>query len=304
MAELELDQLELPVSGKPFTISMKGIDIAAQEWGNPKGQPVLALHGWLDNSASYEWLAPAIAAMSDDFRIVAVDLPGHGLSGHWPEYHHYHLWAGVEDIEHIVDALGWDRFHLLGHSMGAAISVLYAGTFPNRLMSLAMIEAIGPMSGSIDEVPDRLADAILKMKAHQPAQKFHPNKDQFIEARMSGMIKLKRPASEAIISRSLISEENGFAWRNDKRVMLPSMMRLPEKVVQSFLKKITAPTWGLYAEDGMLGQQSAKETMLDPRWACISSKKELHWMTGGHHLHMEGDVPSISKSLLAFWQKS
>lgn len=304
MAESVVVTPSFPQAGKPFTISMKGIDIAAQEWGNPNGQPVLALHGWLDNSASFQWLAPALASLSDDYRIVAIDLPGHGLSGHWPEYHHYHLWAGVEDIEHIVDALGWDRFHLLGHSMGAAMSVLYAGTFPERLLSLAMIEAIGPMPGNIDEVPERLADAISKMKAHQPKQKQNPDKNLFIQARMSGMIKLKRPAAEAIIERSLVKGEDGFTWRNDKRVMLPSMMRLQEEVVHAFLKKITAPTWGLYADDGMLAQDSAKDSMLNPRWESITAPKEQHWMSGGHHLHMEGDIESIANCLCAFWQKS
>lgn len=284
-------------AGQPLNLQVKGIEIAAQAWGNPNGQPVLALHGWLDNSASYAWLAPALAQLADDYYIVAVDLPGHGLSGHWPEHHHYHLWAGVEDIEHIADALGWSRFHLLGHSMGAAMSVLYAGCFSSRLLSLSLIEAIGPMAGSIQEVPERLADAITKMKQHQPAQRRHKNKDLFVQARMAGMIKLKRPAAEAIIERSIDETPQGFAWRNDKRVMLPSMMRLPEDVVQAFLSKITVPTWGLYAEDGLI-----TPAILSPRWDCISAVKSLHWMTGGHHLHMEGDVSAIAKKLMGFWQ--
>ena len=285
--------------GRPLTIGMKGINIAAQEWGNSDGEPVLALHGWLDNSASFSFIAPKLVELNPNLRLIAVDLPGHGLSGHWPEYHHYHLWAGVEDIEHIADALNLDHFHLLGHSMGAAISVLYAGCFPDRLKSLSLIEAIGPMPGSVEEVPERLADAITKMKTHEPSQKFNKDKDLFVKARMSGMVKLKRKASEAIIERSLIESDAGFAWSNDKRVMLPSMMRLPEEVVQSFLKKIASPVCGLYAKDGMLS-----ESTLQPRWDCIASDKQLHWLSGGHHLHMEGDVQHTAEILMSFWHLS
>lgn len=284
-------------SGRPLTLKMKGIEIAGQEWGAENGEPVLALHGWLDNSASFAYLAPQIVEQNPDLRIIAVDLPGHGLSGHWPEYHHYHLWAGVEDIEHIADGLNLSTFHLVGHSMGAAISALYAGTFPDRLKSLVLIEAIGPMPGSVDEVPERLADAVNKMKAHEPSQRFNKDKDAFVKARMSGMVKLKRAASEAIIERSLIQTDEGYAWRNDKRVMLPSMMRLPEEVVQSFLKKIKAPLCGVYAKDGMLG-----ESTVQPRWDCISSKKQIHWLSGGHHLHMEGDVSTLADMFTGFWR--
>ena len=57
-----------------------GLTVATRCWGPKDGVPVLALHGWLDNASSFDLVAPALAAAG--MRVVAVDLPGHGLSDH------------------------------------------------------------------------------------------------------------------------------------------------------------------------------------------------------------------------------
>lgn len=272
-------------------LHIKGIDVHALQWGNPKGPKVLALHGWLDNAESFSNLAPLLF----DYHIVAVDLPGHGLSGHWPAHHHYHLWAGVEDVEHILDALQWKHCHIIGHSMGAAIATLYAGTFPHRLKSLTLIEAIGPMAGEIDTAPERLAQAIVSMKKHNPEQKSRHDTQGFIHARMNGPLKLSHSSAEKIVERGLTKTEHGYAWSNDKRLRYTSMMRLPEAVIISFIKQITAPVLGVFASDGLFS-----ESLVSERWQWIRGEQKLIWLSGGHHLHLDGDVNKISHVIKDF----
>ena len=89
--------------------------------------PVLVRHGWLDNAASFEFLAPLL----EGCRVVAVDQRGHGLSDNLNRP--YHIWDGVPDVIGILDALEWDQAILLGHSMGAAVSSLVASAFPDRI---------------------------------------------------------------------------------------------------------------------------------------------------------------------------
>ena len=217
---------------KEIILNIKGIDIHGLQWGNPKGEPVLMLHGWLDNAASFSVLAPLL----EEYNLIAVDLPGHGLSGHWPEHSYYHFWAGVEDIDLILDQLNWDQCHIIGHSMGAAMATLYAGTFPDRLKSLTLIEAIGPLAGDADGTPDRVAQAIEQMKTHNPQHSFKPDMDIFVQTRLSGGLKLTEASSKIIMNRSVKESEQGYSWRNDKRLKHTSMVRLPEDFIVSFIE--------------------------------------------------------------------
>ena len=276
-----------------ITLNVKGIEIHGLQWGNPEGEPVLALHGWLDNAASFSNLAPFLR----DYYVVAIDLPGHGMSGHWPEHAHYHLWAGVEDIELVLDQLGWESCHLLGHSMGAAISTLYAGTFPDRLKSLTLIEAIGPMAGDFAGAPKRLADAIMSMKSYNPSQKSRGSIEGFVEARMSGHLKLSQESAELIMARSVYEHDDGFSWRNDKRLRYTSMMRLPEELIVSFVSAISCPVLGVFATDGLFTAEQ-----LDRRWTKLPDSRGVHWFDGGHHLHMDGKVKDIADAIQRFWK--
>lgn len=119
-----------------------GLKLAAKGWGPPEGPKVLALHGWLDNAASFDTLAPLLPGI----RLVALDLAGHGLS------QHRHPTAGYEFVEWVPDvlwaatALGWDRFAILGHSLGAGIAPLVAAAAPDRLDRLVLLDGLGPPS--------------------------------------------------------------------------------------------------------------------------------------------------------------
>lgn len=115
--------------------------LAGKQWGPDDGQPVLALHGWLDNAAVFEPLVPLLKA---EFKLVALDLPGHGLSSHLPARGHYTLDSYVESVLSAVDHLKWDTFSVLGHGMGAGIGYYLAALQPDRVPRLASVEGSFP----------------------------------------------------------------------------------------------------------------------------------------------------------------
>ena len=96
-------------------IQTSSIRLVAKCWGNPDGIPVLAFHGWLDNAATFDNLAPLLP----ELRILSLDLPGHGLSDHRPSGTAYHFIDMVMDVIEVAEVLGWKNYSLLGHSMGA-----------------------------------------------------------------------------------------------------------------------------------------------------------------------------------------
>ena len=110
--------------------SYDGLRIAATEWGDPAGAPVLALHGWLDNCGSF---AP-LGRLLRQVRLIALDLPGHGHSSHRSADGTYNIWQDVGVVHAVAEQLGWERFALLGHSRGAMICTLPEAT-SSSLMS-------------------------------------------------------------------------------------------------------------------------------------------------------------------------
>lgn len=84
-------------------------------------QPVLALHGWQDNSCTYDNLAPILR--DKGLSLYCIDLPGHGFSTHLPKGMKYYLfWDGIQYVRRVVKYFGWKDVSLIGHSLGGAIS--------------------------------------------------------------------------------------------------------------------------------------------------------------------------------------
>lgn len=124
--------------------------LAGKQWGPDDGQPVLALHGWLDNAAVFE---PLVPFLKSEFKLVALDLPGHGLSSHLPQRCHYTRDRYIEEVLSAVDHLKWDTFSVLGHGMGAGIAYYLAAFHPDRVSRLAVIEGSFPATCPGTEPP-------------------------------------------------------------------------------------------------------------------------------------------------------
>jgi pimeloyl-ACP methyl ester carboxylesterase len=133
----------MPARGlQEFVVDTRLGRITGLRAGDTGAPRVLALHGWLDNAASFIPLAQHLHGIE----LVAPDLPGHGASPHLPPGADYSFAAAVNSVLDIADALGWDRFSLLGHSMGAGISSLVAAACPQRIERLVAIEALGALA--------------------------------------------------------------------------------------------------------------------------------------------------------------
>ena len=148
----------------------------------------MCLHGWLDNSASFHLLAPRLAARLQDqstaasieTEIVALDLPGHGLSSHkgkdgppqlLSEYCYY--------VSEFLDEMGWtssspssstsqgvdrDQIILIGHSMGAGVSTTFAASFPDLIDSIILLEGAGPIARRCEDTSKHIRNAIDRRK--------------------------------------------------------------------------------------------------------------------------------------------
>ena len=117
-----------------------GLRLHVREWGKPDGPPILFIHGWSQNHLC--WAKQYESALADEFRLVAYDLRGHGMSEAPLEPEHYtdgELWA--DDVAAIIDELRLDRPVLVGWSYGAFVICDYVRAHgQDRIAAIDFVE--------------------------------------------------------------------------------------------------------------------------------------------------------------------
>lgn len=273
---------------------LDGLSLSAQVWGEVGAPPVLALHGWLDNSASFEALAQQLGHV----HLVALDLAGHGRSDHRPGVGPYSIWEDVGDVFAVADQLGWSSFNLLGHSRGGIIGMLAAGTFPERVQSLALVEALWPEVHQVSDAPHQLARAILETRAlGQKKLTVYADPERAIRAREKGMFPLSHGAARLLTERGLKPVAEGYCWSSDPRLLLPSAVKFTEAHLEAFLARSTASMCLI------LGRSGIPKLFEHYQDALQRFPERLQWLElpGGHHLHMEEQAPDVAACLKRFF---
>lgn len=266
------------------TVAVHGRALSVMVMGPESAPPVLCLHGWLDNANSFVPLAKSMPG----YRLLALDLPGHGLSDHQPPGVHYHQVDWVFDVVAAADALGLERFRLMGHSMGAAIAGLTAGTVPERVDKLVLLDGTGPRTMGADRIPEQIASIVAgeKSAAETPVKHRGAPFSAAVRARYSLARPLSKASAELLCQRGVTQVPGGVAFRHDRRLQRQLPAVLAEDAVRSFLARIACPVLLIEAADGILTDNAA----VDARVAQIADLERVR-VPGGHHVHM--DAPGL-----------
>lgn len=245
-----------------------------------QGKPLLiALHGWLDNGASFLPLAPHLA----EFHLICVDLPGHGHSDHKSTPYVFVDW--LDDLYQLSQAAGWSRFMLLGHSLGALIASAYAGVFPEQVTRLVMLEGLGPLSQPDEAVPAQLRKAILnRSRTRERASNGFSSLEEAVAARCK-VADIAPSAARLICERQLMARDGRWHWRSDPRLRDLSPLRMSEGQAQALIRAIACPVLFIRGEQGFA-------TLLE-QWqlrAGAFGQIEMAVVAGNHHFHMENSA--------------
>ena len=254
-------------------------ELAALQWGDADAPLLLALHGWLDNAASFARLAPLLAAHR---RVIALDLPGHGHSAHLAQgVHRYNNLDQVDPVLDFADALEFERFDLLGHSLGAGIASLTAAAAPTRIGKLALIEGLGPLADDGSQTLARWRDAHARRETSRRPPRVFASIDAAVAARVAaGGLDVEE--ARPIVERNLDEAEGGYRWRRDPRLRLATPLRIEEMQLRRVIAGIAAPTLLLLAEPATPYLPPA---LMDARAACVADIRVEH-IAGPHHLHV------------------
>lgn len=120
--------------------------LAFYEWGNPYAPVIMCLHGLTRNARDFDFLAPAL---TEHYRVIAVDIPGRGKSGEFARSEWYDNSVYMQDILHLTEHLNIPRFDWIGTSMGGLIGMLIASLVPDKITRLVLndIGAMLPKEG-------------------------------------------------------------------------------------------------------------------------------------------------------------
>jgi pimeloyl-ACP methyl ester carboxylesterase len=268
------------INPKELSFSVHNRTITALQWGDDDQPLILALHGWLDNAESYYKLAPLLCG----FRVVAIDMAGHGQSDWRSADSGYPIWGYVEDLHAVKCQLQPEgAIRILAHSLGAGVASLYAGAFPDQVLMLGLIENLAPFTHSPEQFSENLSQSITDNLSNQK-QASPKSKGLLTKLRSTGRFPVPLDAAERLVVRSSEQLPNGeLRIRVDPRLKLRSSVRLTEEQVRSALARIESHVMVI------AGQSGLSQELTQARLPFVKNI-EFRRMPGGHHLHLEDEV--------------
>ncbi len=263
-------------------LTIRGLKSHVRLWG-PAGAPMLfLLHGWMDCSASFQFLVDAFAR---EWRVVAPDWRGFGQSQwqngpYWfPDY--------LADLERLLDHYSPHQpACLIGHSMGGNVVGLYAGVRPARVAKLAILEGFGLHPTDPAQAPGRYAKWLDQDKAGATLRDY-ADLGEFAARLMRDNPRLSQEKADFLAANfSQLRPDGRFGYAADPwhRVTNPVLYRFEE--VRACWRAVTAPVlWVVARDSGLYKEFSDRSEDYAARLASFRDLREAVLDDSGHMLH-------------------
>ncbi|KAI3382153.1 hypothetical protein SNEBB_009608 [Seison nebaliae] len=304
---------------------------------------ILCVHGYLDNLNSFRPLINELdvhlrrineVGETDKYiEVIGVDLPGHGKSDHYP-------FGMVSDVQNyllnmrrIIKYVQWEKYSLMGHSMGGMLSTLYSSIYPDEVSSLITFDNTMPIAReeelvvkfakkSMDRVIEQ-EERILNLQKNEQLEKNAANNFHIDTGRSDQQINFDKPmtydsakrilmnanvslndrSAEYLLERSLrpIGQSN-YRFRRDIRLKNPNFYYLTRRQVMQFATKIKSPFLHFQMTEKLINLPAYLEMLR--RWKIIVAENNEKFLEeeidGNHHEHMNNPEKFI-KSICSFW---
>lgn len=220
-------------------IETQSIQVGSRQWpylqgGTENSEAIVFIHGF--GSSKEPWVE-MMGQFSDTYHVVAPDVPGFG-ENLFVEGESYTISSQVERLNHFFTAIGVTRFHLIGVSMGGWISAQYASTYPDKVISLALMDAAGVVSPEKSFYVKHLEETGENLLVPEDVEGFQ---------KMMEVVYYNPPSIPNHIAQY-------FLKKREQRVpienaMFEGMVKSFETPLEQLLPKISSPTLILWGEE-------------------------------------------------------
>ena len=255
-----------------------------RDQGQRNGPALVLLHG--SNASLHTW-EPWVAQIGDQFRMISIDLPSHGLTGAVPE-NDYSQEAMAKFVGEFTTALGVDHFALAGNSMGGGVAARFALMHPERLTHLILVDA-GGMPSKTPRDPG-LGFRLARMPVLQYALLYVSPRSLFEDG-------LKKAfADDALVTPAMVDRY----WELNRRAgtraaTLKRFQTVQDDFIEQNVAKITTPTLILWGDLDTLVPRDAGEAYN----AAIKGSKLIVYKNVGH-VPMEEVPEQSARAVRAF----
>ncbi|MCB1956059.1 MAG: alpha/beta hydrolase [Rhodocyclaceae bacterium] len=275
-------------------LEIRGLQLHLREWGRPESPRLFLLHGWMDHSASFQFIVDALAS---EWHVIAPDWRGFGLSarapqGYWfPDY--------LADLEAIIEAVQSDDAPLVlaGHSMGGNIAALYAGIRPRRVAQLVLLDAFGLADRPPEEAPGRY-EKWLNELARPQGFRSYDSVDAYAARLRQDNPRLSAEQADFLAASSVRPDGAGrYESHGDPahRIVNPVLYRRAEAM--ACWRRVQAPVLSLVpAGTGLRRLLGVEDDAHRAGQACFGDFREVVIGDAGHNLHH--DQPGRVAALL------
>jgi pimeloyl-ACP methyl ester carboxylesterase len=279
-------------------IAVRHLSYHVRVWGepNPSRTPLVLVHGWMDVSASWQFM---VDALQQDRWIIAPDWRGFGLTRAGASVDSYWFPDYLADLDALLDHYTPDTpVDLVGHSMGGNVAMVYSGVRPERIRRLVNLEGFGMPATRPAQAPGRYAQWMDELKAlHRGDSALKSYESADAVARRLMKTNRRLPADKADwLARQWAAPNAQGQWEilgdAAHKVVSAQLYRVEE--AQEIFRRISAPVLSVTASDDSMGQWWKDRFTLDEfheRMKVVPQLRSEVVQDAGHMLHH--DQPQV-----------
>jgi pimeloyl-ACP methyl ester carboxylesterase len=256
-----------------------------------RGPDVVLIHG-LAADLSF-WYLRYVPHLAHRFRVVTYDLRGHGLSSMPPSG--YTTRSMAHDLARLLDALGIDRAHLAGHSFGGAVALHLAVLAPDRVRSLALVDARVPALQPLLDGKERAQWKRMRARVRSSGGRIDADVPRVAYSYLDELARLEGAGRESLPPTG---RRAAARWRTllETTTALPDITR-PAGLTAARISAVRQPTLASYGELSHCLPTARRLTQLLPQI-------ELHTVAGLGHFHPIAQPSALVATLSSFWDRT